>query len=380
MDLSFSEQQNALRKTVRDFVEREMPREWVRAFDRRDEFPHDLVRKFCALDLARINIPKEYGGKGGDVLDLMILFEEISKRLAVLSWSLGNILLYGNEIITVNGSDEQRAKYLPRLAKGEIMFSFGLTEPNAGSDAASIRTKAVLEGGEWVINGNKMFITGAGVTDYTVTFTRTSDPKYNGITAFIVDTKLPGYSTRPVEKLGYHGSNTCEVNYDNVRVRPEDILGGEKGLNNGWKQEMKLLNQERLVLSSCCIGIAEAAVTDALTFAAAEIKKSPGTDTQSLQHTLAEMATDLEAMRQLAYSAAWKEVQRMQPVLETSMSKYFCAETAKKICLRGINVMGETGSLMAHDMQRYFRDILILAIGGGTSQIQKNILSKVLGM
>lgn len=382
MDFNFTDKQNALRDKVRGYVEANISRAIVREIEEKDEFPHDLVKKFCEQGLARINIPEAYGGLDGDIVDLMIVFEEIAKRSPVLCWNLGNILLYGNEIIGVNGNQEQKDEYLPKLANGEIMFSFAITEPNAGSDAASIKTRASYENGHYVINGGKMFITGAGVTHYTVTFARTAEHKYNGITSFIVDTSLEGYSARPIKKLGFHGSNTCDVVYDNVRVPPQSILGGEaKGLNNGWKQEMKLLNQERLVLSSMTLGMAQSSFDEALQFAREKMKRTdPATDVQSIQHDIAEMASELEAMKVLAYSAAWKEAQGLNPVRETSMTKYFCAETAKHIIMKGMNVLGESGASMDYEMQRNLREILIFSIGGGTSQIQKNIICKTFGL
>ncbi|MDT8273727.1 MAG: acyl-CoA dehydrogenase family protein, partial [Desulfomonilia bacterium] len=381
VDLRFEERQEKLRETMRKFVEQEIPREYARELDEKDEFPHDLIRKLVDYDLARINIPREYGGHGGDILDLMIIFEEIAKRFPTLCWSFGNILLYGNEIIGVNGNTEQKEKYLPRLAKGEIKFSFGLTEPDAGSDAASIRTRAVFDDGHYVINGNKMFITGAGVTEYTITFARTAESKYNGITSFIVDTSLEGYSAKQLEKIGHRGSNTCEVTYENVRVSPGDILGGEEGLNKGWWQEMKLLNQERLVLSSCALGIAQAAFDDALVYARAKLGRTQDKGVaQMIQHQLADMASSVEAIRYLIYAAAWKETKGMQPVMETSISKYFSAETAKRVVTQGLDILGADAALMEHDMQRYLRDIMIYSIGGGTSEIQKNIIAKTLNL
>jgi len=381
VDLRFSQEQEKLREKVRDFVEREIPREHARELDKKGEYPHELIQKLADIDLARINIAEEYGGLGCNILDLMIVFEEIGKRFPTLCWAFGNILLYGNEIIGVNGSKEQKEKFLPKLAKGQLKFCFALTEPNAGSDAASIKTKAVFEDGNYIINGNKMFISGAGVSNYAVTFARTAEPKYDGITSFVVDTSLDGYSAKPLEKLGHHGSDTCEVNYDNVKVLPENILGGVDFLNKGWWQEMKLLNQERLVLSACALGIATAAFEDALLYAKEKMQRGEfKKDMQAIQHQLADMATSVEAIRQLINAAAWKETQNMKPVKETSMSKYYSAETTKKIVMQGLNILGADGSLMRHDMQRYLRDIMIYSIGGGTSQIQKNIIYKTLGV
>lgn len=381
MDLHFNEKRILLKERIMEFVEKEIPREYAREFDKKDRFPFELIKKLSGRGFMRLNIPVEYGGMGGDIMDTMIVYEEISKRLPVLCWAMGNIALYGNEIISINGSRQQKEAYLPKLAGGEIMFSFAITEPNAGSDAANISTKAVLKDGFYWINGSKMFITGAGVADYTITFARTGESRYGGITSFIVDTRSEGYSARPIKKLGYHGSNTCEVIYDNVRVKPGDILGGESGLNMGWQQEMKLLNQERLVLSSCALGIGQAALDDAIQLARENFRHRQSRDQyQAIQHRLAEMATELEAARQLVYYAAWKETRRIQCVKETSMSKYFAAETAKKVIMQGINILGPGGSSMGHDMQRYLRDVLILSIGGGTTQIQKNIVARALGV
>jgi len=379
VDQYLDDKKLALQEKICAFVDQELTPEYVRAADQKDEYPYELLKKLSDLNFTGINVPVEYGGAGGDVIDLMIIFQNLARRMPVLCWALGNILLYGNEIIGLNGSPEQKEKYLPKLAKGEIGFSFALTEPNAGSDAAAIKTRAVYENGYYVINGNKMFITGAGVTDYTITFTRTAESRYGGITAFIVDTKTEGYSARPIKKLAFHGSSTCEVNYDNVKVRPQDILGGEAGLNRGWQQEMKLLNQERLMLSSMAIGIGQAALEDAIAFARQKFRFGQG-DHQAIKHTLAEMAAELEAAKSLAYNTAWKEVRGIECVKETSMTKYFCAETVKKIVLKGVNILGEYGGIMDYGMQRYMREIPILSIGGGTSQVQKNIIARIIGL
>ncbi len=380
MDFYLPEQRSNLSTRIREFVEKEITREYAREIDAKDEFPDALLKKLSSLGFTRVNIPKEYGGEGGDVIDTMLIYEEISKRLPVLAWALGNILLYGNEIITINGNEGQKKMYLPVLAKGEMKFCFALTEPNAGSDAASIKTRAVYEDGYYRLNGSKIFITGAGVCDIAITFARTGEEKHKGITAFLVPTKSAGYQARPLEKLGYRGSNTCEVFYEDVKVSPEDILGGEGCLHKGWTQMVKLLNTERLVLSSCALGIAQAAFEDALTFVKERFKGSSEEAFQGIKHRLVEMATELEAARWLAYSAAWKETQHLECAKESSMSKWFSSETAKKIVLQGMNILGGYSAAMDFDMQRYLRDVLILSIGGGTTQIQKNIIAKAFGL
>ena len=381
MDFRFTEEQNMLKETVRRFAEAEIPRELAVEIDEEDRFPHELLQKLSDLGFMGINVPEEYGGQGGNVVDQMIFFEEISKKLPVLSWAAGNIILYGNEIIGTNGSQEQKEKYLPKLARGELKFAYALTEPNSGSDAASIRTKAVSDGDHYVINGSKMFISGAGIADIVVTNTRTAESKFKGITDFLVETRSKGFSATPIRDLGYRGSNTCEVHYDNVRVPRENILGGPECLNHGWKQMMRLLNAERLVLSSCALGLGQAALDYALNYSKErEQFGRPIGSFQVITHMLVEMATELEAARHLAYYAAWKETQGMDCVKETSMSKYYCAEVAKKIALQGVQILGGYGYTMEYDAQRFLRDVLVLSIGGGTTQIQKNIIGKQLGL
>jgi len=381
MDFSFTEEQKMLQDMMRRFMETEVPPEKARAIDEEDEYPHDLMGKLSHLGIMGINVPEEYGGQGGTVIDMMLVFEEISRKLPVLAWAAGNIILYGNEIIGTNGSEEQKRKYLPRLVKGDLKFAYALTEPNAGSDAASIRTKAVPENDYYVINGSKIFISGAGVSDIVVTNARTGESRFGGITDFLVETKSEGFSARPIKDLGYRGSNTCEVHYDNVKVPFENILGGRECLNHGWKQMMRLLNVERLLLSACALGIGQGAFEYALNYAKErEQFGQPIGSFQTIQHMLVEMATELEAARRLAYYAAWKETEKMECVKETSMSKYFCAEVAKKIALSGVQILGGYGYTMEYDAQRYLRDVLVLSIGGGTTQIQKNIIGKQLGL
>ncbi|MFH1114965.1 MAG: acyl-CoA dehydrogenase family protein [Pseudomonadota bacterium] len=381
MDFRFTEEQEMLRETVRRFVEKEIPPEVAREVDQKEEYPSDLLQKLCDLGFMGINIPEEFGGQGGNVIDEMIFFEQISKRLPVLSWAAGNIILYGNHIIGVNGNEDQKREYLPKLAEGKLKFAYALTEPNSGSDAASIGTRAVLKDGNYVITGNKMFISGAGIADIIVTNTRTGAAGTKGITVFLVDGKSEGFSARPIKMLGHKGSNSCDVTYDNVKVPAHMILGGEEFLNKGWYQMMRLLNKERLVLSACAIGIAQGAFDYALKYAKErEQFGQPIGRFQSIQHMLAEMATELEAARRLAYYAAWRETQGMDCVAETSMSKLYAAEMVKRIALNGVQILGGYGYAMEYDAQRFLRDSLIYSIGGGTSQIQKNIIGRQLGL
>lgn len=381
MDHNLTSDQRLLREKTRIFVKENLPPEVAAEVEAADEFPHELMNKLSEQGFMGINVPQEYGGLGGGVIEEMLFFQEITIGLPVLAWTAGDIILYGNNIIKTNGNKTQKDAYLPKLAKGELIFCFALTEPDAGSDAASIQTSAEKIDDHYVINGNKMFISGAGVADISVTNARTGPGRYDGITAFLVDTRNEGYSASPIKKLGYKASNTCEVYYNNVPVAPEYILGGEDCLNQGWQQMMRLLNGERLVLSACAIGIGEKILADVVRYVRERVKLGqPAGKYQDIEHKVAEMATELEAARQLAYNAAQMETLKLECVRETSMSKYFCAETGKKIAVSAMQIMGDHAYTMACDVQRYFRDVPILSIGGGTSQIQKNIIAKTLGL
>jgi alkylation response protein AidB-like acyl-CoA dehydrogenase len=365
----------------RDFVEREISPQVARQVDETDEYPHELLRKFSQTGLFGINIPTEYGGMGGDSVDALPIYEELSRRLPVLAWVIGNIMLYGNEIIGTNGDAAQKQHYLPALARGERHFSFALTEPEAGSDAANISTRAEFRDGCYRITGTKIFITGAGVSDVVVTMARTSPSRYGGITAFLVDSSTKGFSAHPFDKLGYRGSNTCEVHYEEVEVALGDILGGEECLNQGWSQMMTLLSSERLALAACALGIARGALEATTSYAKSHFPFASAKGRyQSVQHGLVEMATELEAARSLTYHAASLERQGLECLKETSMAKYFATEAAKRIALRGVEMLGEDGGTTECELQRFLRDVIALCIGGGTTEIQKNIVARTMGL
>ncbi|MBI9086873.1 MAG: acyl-CoA/acyl-ACP dehydrogenase [Desulfobacterales bacterium] len=381
MNGGLSREQNGFRERVRSFVENEISHARADALDRGDAFPHDILEKMAQQGLTAVNVPVHYGGEGGGDLEVMILCEELSRRSPALSWVLGNVILYGNNIIGVNGSEAQRNLFLPSLAKGRLLFAFGLTEPDAGSDAANINTTAQCQdSGPWIVTGGKTFITGGTVADYVVTFARTAPPRYKGITAFLVDTRDSGFSFSKIEKLGFRGSDTATLYFDQVPVPEEMILGGPEGLNRGWSQMVRLLNGERLSLAACSLGIGQAAFDAALDHVRQLPPPAVAGSRQATEHLLAEMAAQLEAARALAYRTAWMHTNKMECVRETSMSKLFCSETAKKIAVDAMAIMGPDGCDMALAAQRRLRDVLILSIGGGTSQIQKNIVAKTLGL
>ncbi len=219
------------------------------------------------------------------------------------------------------------------------------------------------------------------MSDVVVTMARTAPSRYGGITAFLVHTSTEGFSAHPFDKLGYRGSNTCEVHYENVEVAPCQILGGEKCLNQGWSQMMTLLASERLALAACALGIGRGALDATTSYAKSHFPLAGAKGRyQSVQHGLVEMATELEAARSLTYHAAALERQGVECLKETSMAKYFATETAKKIALRGVEMLEEDGGTTECELQWFLRDVVALCIGGGTTEIQKNIVAKTMGL
>jgi alkylation response protein AidB-like acyl-CoA dehydrogenase len=382
MDFRFTKEQEMLRGTIRALIKKECPKELIREWDRRKEVPVEIIQKFKNLGLTGVSIPEKYGGTGGNAIDFCIVTEEISK-VSVIEGFFAQCMGYGSIIIGDCGNEEQKQLYLPEIAKGNLLFSYGITEPNAGSDAAAARTMAVASGDNYVINGNKMFISGADVADYIVTLVRTdkSLPKHKGLTLFIIDRKLDGYSAKPLEKLGGNCLSACEVVFDNLIVPAKNILGGSGELNNGWNQFLKTLELEHIQLAAGALGGMQTSFEDALQYAKErEQFGQPIGKFQAISHLLAEMAIKIEACRWLTYHAAWLKSEKMPCFKECSISKIYTTESYRDISLQTMQIFGGYGYMMEFDAQRHLRDSLIGWLGGGTSQIHKNMIARSLGL
>ena len=383
MDFEPTDEHRMLRDTIQKFMQKECPRELVRELDEKDEFPREIFTKLAELGVTGLTIPIEYEGLGRDLIGAAIVVEETSRRYPTLGWVYVMSAFYGGENITKSGNSEQKEMYLPRLARGEILFSYALTEPNAGSDAGAAQTSGVRKGNEYVINGTKTFITGADHSDYMITLVRTdkSVPKYRGLSLFVIDTRSSGISIRPIEKLGYKGLSACEVVFEDVIVSDKSILGGEEFLNKGWGQLMDTLEVEHLEVAACGLGLAEGAFEEALNYAKEREQFGQAIGKfQAIGHMIAEMYTDIEASRLIILRTAWLLQNNRPSAIESAMAKYYATETAKKVSLQGMQILGGYGYTMEYDMQRYVRDSLVLPIGGGTSQIMKNIICRKLGL
>ncbi|MCZ6837656.1 MAG: acyl-CoA/acyl-ACP dehydrogenase [Alphaproteobacteria bacterium] len=367
-----------LRDTMRRFVENEMPRELAQAWDRDNHFPRDVFAKLCGLGVAGLTVPEEFGGAGRDITATMMVIEELSRRSMAVAVPYIMCACYGGMNIDEVGSPEQKKALLPKLAAGELLFSYGITEPDAGSDVASVRTTArrTGNGGTVVINGAKRFCSGANVADYIYAVVKSDAdaPRHQNLSLVLIPTGAPGITIELQNAMGMKGAATCDVTFEDVEVPAENIVGGEAGWNTGWQKIVGPgLDVEKIEVASMALGVAAAALDDAWDYAQ-ERKQfgKPVSAFQSIRHMLADCKTKLQACRLMTYHAAWLLDQRKPASVETSMAKLFVCDTGKEIVLTCQQVMGAYGYIKDFDMERYVRESLVMPIFGGSSAIQKN--------
>ncbi len=379
----FTEEQLMLRDTIRKFVDNEYPPEKAREIDENDRYPRELIKQLALLGILGITTEEKYGGIGRDLIGAYIVSEELARRSIALSWTYCDSVFFGSENISQLANEEQKQEYLPRLVNGEIVFCYGLTEPNAGSDTAAAQTYAEREGKDYVINGAKTFISGASECDYILLLTRTdrSVAKHKGLTFFIVDTKSPGYSAKQIDKIGVHGSDTCEITLDNVRVSSQKILGGIDKLNAGWKQLLSTIEVEHIHVAAEGVGLAQGALEEILGYVKERVQfGKPIGSFQAVQHQIADLATEVLNSRLLTYYAAALAQKGKSCWMESAMAKLYATEICKKVSLAGVQLFGGYGYTMEYDIQRFARDSLVMTIGGGTSEIQRNLIAKSMGL
>ena len=375
MDFSFSEEQEILRRTVKEFAEKEII-PISKKMEEEKRIPQELLRKMGEMGLMGMTIPEEWGGAGADMVSYCLALEEISRA----SGSVGIVMEAHNSLSLAHiynfGNEEQREKYVRKMASGEWIGSWALTEPNAGSDAKSIETTARLEGGEWVLNGSKLFITNGGIAQVFVVFAKTDKEKgARGISAFIVERGTEGFRIgREEEKLGLRASSTVELIFEDCRIPEENLLGK---LNEGFKIAMASLATGRIGIAAQAIGIARAAYEASLEYSKQRKQFGrPISEFQAIRWILADMATKIEASKLLTYRAAWLKDQGKDPVLEASMAKLFSSEAAMWITTKAIQIHGGYGYTQEYPVERYFRDSKLMEIGEGTSEVQRMIISR----
>jgi len=381
VDFGWSEEQKQLVIMIEQFIENETSRELDRECDDNERFPIELNEKLAATGLYGLALPQAYGGTGGSTVDFCLAAETLAKGSDAACALFLLPVFFAGEMILNNGSEEQKRRYIPEIVAGRLKGCFALTEPDVGSDASRVATRALADGDDWVINGHKTLISGAEIADYIMTVTR-SDPearRYEGITIFMVPRETPGITINKLKKLGGRIMSTCEIFFEDVRVSRELIMGGPEGLDRGWGQMIKQLDVERIMMGAVHVALAEKAFDDAL--AHAKQRKQFGKPISSYQmiiQILADMKTQIEAARWLTYRAAWLKDEDLPCSLEASYCKLFATEMAKKVTQDGMQVMGGYGYMMDYDMQRYVRDALLGTIGGGSNQIQRLIIGKLL--
>jgi acyl-CoA dehydrogenase len=382
MNFKFTQEQEQLRIMIQEFCKKETTPELDRECDEQERFPWELNDKLAATGIYGLPFPEKYGGEGGSTMDFIIACEELTKGSeAACALFLGPVFFAG-EMILNNGSEDQKKEYLPQIIAGKLRGCFALTEPNVGSDASRVQTRAVPDGDDYIINGHKTMITGAEIAEYIMTVTRTDFEarRYEGLTIFMVPRDSPGITINKLDKLGGKIISTCEIFFEDVRVPREMIMGGPEGLNRGWPQMLMQLDIERIMIGATHVALSEKAFNLALEYAKTrEQFKHPISNYQMIVQILADMKVELEASRLLTYHAAWLKDQGLPCSLEASLCKIHATEWAKKITQDGMQVMGGYGYMMEYDMQRWVRDALLGTIGGGTNQIQRLIIGKLLG-
>lgn len=379
MNFEMTKEQQMIREMVSDFAENEVKPK-ADYVDRTAEFPIETFQKMGELGLLGIPFPEEYGGSGGDTISYAIAVEEIGKACGSTGLSYAAAVSLGASPIYYFGTEEQKQTYLVPLAKGETLASFGLTEPNAGSDAGGTRTKAVLDGDEYVINGEKCWITNAGYAR-TVTVTAVTgkdDRGKNIISAIIVPTDTPGFTMNSnYEKMGVRGSNTSELILEDVRVPKENLLGSPTA---GFKQFLYTLDGGRISIAALSIGIAQAAFEKALQYAKERTQFGQSISKfQAIQFKLADMAMEIELARNMVYKAAWLKDNKKPFTKEASFAKLFASEAGFRACNQAIQIHGGYGYMREYEVERYLRDIKLMEIGEGTSEIQRLVISRQLG-
>ena len=373
----FEKEHELVRQLARSFAENEI-KPIAEDVDKTADFPMEVYKKMGKAGFLGVKTPVEYGGAGGDHRSYAIVMEEIAKASGVASiYISGNNSLYAAPLLKF-GNEEQKKKFLPALCSGDIVLAFGLTEPGAGSDAASILTTAVKDGDDYILNGRKTFITAAPFSDYVIVFAKTNPAKgVKGITAFIVDSKAEGVSFgKPEDKMGMIGCATSDVVLEDVRVSPENILGE---VDNGFVNAMKTLSLGRLGISAQALGIAEGALDRVIEYT--KERKQFGRAIGAFQNTqfqIADMATKVEAAQLLVYKAAMAKATQKVYSVEAAKAKLYAAEVAMEVTTKAVQLHGGYGYTREYDVERMMRDAKITEIYEGTSEVQRMVISGAL--
>ena len=378
MDFQFNEEQRMWRDTINRFMEKEVGREYTREHDASREFPWEVYRKMGKLGWLGLLLPEEDGGVAADPIMFAIFCEAIAKySLDTAACMMTSMFTATN--ISAHGTPAQKEKYLPSFLLGERTFSIAITEPQSGSDAAGARSKATLDGDEWVLSGSKTFCSGAHIPGTTIVMlARTGEERYKGLSLFIVPNDAAGLTITKLNTIVRRSLGTTQLYLDNVRLPAENLIGE---VGKGWAYIGEHLEHERLSLASSYVGNARTALDDTIRYA--RDRKAFGrsiSEFQVIRHRIVEGATMVEAARLLTYSAAAKMTRGERAVKEVSMAKVYAADALFKVAFDGMQALGGYAQLPEQDMERYFREGKHAMVGGGTHEIQRGIIAKEMGL
>jgi len=370
-----------MQDTIRRFVKQDLEPVSQKVEDE-DRIPEEIVGKMRELGLFGLSIPEEYGGLGLGTLGECLIYEELTKTNACFRSRIGTSNGIGSMGILFDGTEEQKHRYLPKIASGEWTACFALSEPEAGSDAGNIQTTARRDGDSFVINGLKHFITNGDVADLATVITLTDREKKTrgGITAFVIQKGNPGFYVGTIErKMGLRGSHTCELIFDNCHVPVDNVIGGEPMIGKGFKTAMRVLDKGRLTMGACALGAAQKLLDLSVEYSKERIQfGKPLVRFQSVQNMLADMATEIYAARQMLYHAAWLRDQGNKVIMEASMVKLFCTEMACRVADRALQIFGGMGYMKDLPVERFYRDLRLYRIFEGTSEIQRMVIAREL--
>lgn len=377
MNFKIEEQYAEFKKMLSEFAAKDV-KPIAAEVDEEEKFPYETVGKMARLGLLGIPFPEKYGGLGGDAVMYAMAVEELSKACATTGVIVSAHTSLCATPIYEFGTEEQKEKYLTRLAKGRALGAFGLTEPNAGTDAVDMQTTAQLDGDEWVLNGSKIFITNAGPAEIYIVFAMTDKYKgVKGLSTFIVEKGTRGFTIGKKEKkLGIRGSATCELIFENCRIPKENLLGAEGA---GFKIAMMTLDGGRIGIAAQALGIAQGAIDETVKYVKETEKYGkPLAKFQNTQFKLAEMDVKTQAARFLVYSAAWKKSEKLPYTVDAARAKLFAADTASDVTRAAVQLYGGEGYMRSYPVERMMRDAKITEIYEGTSEVQKMVIGSAL--
>jgi alkylation response protein AidB-like acyl-CoA dehydrogenase len=376
MNFKVLEHHELLRNSVREFARAHIAPH-AQTWDKEERFPREIVPKLAEMGLLGIRIPEQYGGSGMDMTSYAICVEEIARVDGSLALTVASHNGLGTGHVLSFGTEDQKRRYLPRAARGEWLAAWALTEPGSGSDSAALSTSAKRDGGGWVLNGTKMFITQGSVGGFCVVLARTNPaaPKQRGITAFVIEHGTKGFSaSKHLEKLGCRSSDTVELTLEDVRIPDSQRLGE---VDEGFRDTMRILDRGRVSIAAMALGLGYGALEMAVAYAKDRKQfGKPIADYQAIQWMLADSKTELDAAALLTYRAAWLVDQARPHTTEASMAKLFASEASTRACNRSLQIHGGYGYTREFNVERHLRDAKLCEIGEGTSEVQRAVIAK----